>query len=319
MAHGPDGSGLGGPERPRTAGPSARRPDTEPVSGRGGAYSAPPPGDGPQRPAGSGMRRWATAGILAAVLIGGGLYSTGVIGGPTQPAAIEQVDPAAVAVLSLGAADVDQPATDLAKQLIASGQLPPAPPAGADAAPGAAGTVAAPAPQVAAPAPATPTPDAQPAATPAPAQPAAPAPAPVVHRPKPAPNAPKPAAPVPAPQAETDQAVRQLLAQAPEETRAGIAGGTTVIYSLHVLDDVVEDGDVVEIFVNGASYGTVPLANTGQDILIPLPVGTHAQVRALARQDGGGGVTFGVVTSQGELRSTVLAVGQSDDWSVTIQ
>jgi len=140
-----------------------------------------------------------------------------------------------------------------------------------------------------------------------------------VHRAKPAPNAPKPAAPLPAPTAETDQAVRQVLAAAPAETRAALADGSQVIYSLHVLDDVVEDGDVVEIFVNGTSYGQVTLSSAGQDILIPLPAGTTAKVRAVAVQDGGGGVTFGVTTSQGEIRSTVMAVGQSDDWSVSIQ
>ena len=77
--------------------------------------------------------------------------------------------------------------------------------------------------------------------------------------------------------------------------------------------------DIVEIFVNGTSYGRILLSNAGQDVLIPLPAGTNAQVHVLAVQDGGGGVTFGVTTSQGEIRSTVMPEGGSDDWSVTIQ
>jgi len=253
------------------------------------------------------------AGVVVAALAGGFLYRGGLGGAPSQAPAVEQVAATATQILLLGTADIDQPATDLAKKLIAEGSLPAPPPAPAPAT--ATATPSSPAPAPATAAPSSPAP----APTTAAPTPAAPRPAAVVHRPKPAPSAPKPAAPLPAPAAETEQAVRQVLADAPAETRASIAGGNTVIYSLHVLDDVVEDGDVVEIFVNGTSYGQVTLSSGGQDILIPLPVGTTAKVHALAVQDGGGGVTFGVTTSQGEIRSTVMAVGQSDDWSVTIQ
>jgi len=246
------------------------------------------------------------AGVVVAVLVGGLLYRGGLGAAPAPAPAVEQTTGTATQVLLLGTADIDQPATDLARQLIAAGDLP-APPSS-------------PAPATAQPAPATAAPSSPaPAPVTAAPAPAAPRPAAVVHRPKPAPSAPKAAAPLPAPATETEQAVRQILADAPAETRASIAGGNTVIYSLHVLDDVVEDGDVVEIFVNGVSYGQVALRSGGQDVLIPLPVGTTAKVHALAVQDGGGGVTFGVTTSQGEIRSTVMAVGQSDDWSVTIQ
>ena len=308
MAKGPDSGGPRGPDRIRPATPSPRGRDAEPVAGRGGAYSAPPPAD-PSGGPGKGKRStpWWLLGAVAVVLVGGMLYQGNIGGAPAQPAAVEQTTSAAVTVLALGTADIDQPATDLAKALIAEGALP-APPKGPAAATVPAGTP--PRPHADAPAAA---PDVAPPAA------ATPQPAPVVHRPKPAPDAPKQAAPAPAPAAETEQAVRQMLAQAPEETRAGIADGRQVIYSLHVLDDIAEDGDIVEIFVNGTSYGQVLLSNAGQDVLIPLPAGTNAQVHVLAVQDGGGGVTFGVTTSQGEIRSTVMPQGGSDDWSVTIQ
>lgn len=303
MAQGPDSGGLRGPERPRTPTPSSPRAETEPVAGRGGAYSAPPPAETPGGPGGKPRSMpWWLLGAVAVVLVGGMLYRNSVTDTPVQPPAIEQLAPAATQVLVLGAADIDQPATDLAKALIAGGSLP-APPPGPAAAPTDASA---------------PAPTATPTATPAPTA-ATPQPAPVVRRPKPAPSAPKTAAPVPAPAGQTEQAVRQVLAQAPAETRAAIADGNQVIYSLHVLDDVVEDGDIVEIFVNGTSYGRVLLASGGQDVLIPLPVGTTAKVHVVAVQDGGGGVTFGVTTSQGEIRSTVMPEGGSDDWSVTIQ
>ena len=303
MAQGPDSGGLRGPERPRTASPSPRRAETEPVAGRGGSYSAPPPGDGP-----TGKRRsvpWWILGAAAVVVVGGMLYQGNTGGGAAPPAAIEQTSAVASITLALGSADVDRPATDLAMALIAQGTLPAPPPA----------PPSTPAPGSAAPNTATPaTPQA-----PDIAPPTTPQPAPVVHRARPKAGAPQPSAPPPAPAVETEQAVRQMLAQAPAETRAGIADGNQVIYSLHVLDDVVEDGDIVEIFVNGTSYGQVLLANGGQDVLVPLPVGATARVHVVALADGGGGVTFGVTTSQGEIRSTVMPEGGSDDWSVVIQ
>ncbi len=306
MAKGPDSGGPRGPDRIRPATPSPIGRDVEPVAGRGGAYSAPPSAD-PAGGPGKGKRStpWWLLGAVAVVLVGGMLYQGNIGGGTSQPPAVEQTTSATVTTLALGTADIDQPATDLAKALIAQGALP-APPKGPPAA-----TVPATSPADA--------PAAAPAPDVAPPAAATPQPAPVVHRPKPAPDAPKPAAPAPAPAAETEQAVRQMLAQAPEETRAGIADGRQVVYSLHVLDDIAEDGDIVEIFVNGTSYGRVLLSNAGQDVLIPLPAGTNAQVHVLAVQDGGGGVTFGVTTSQGEIRSTVMPEGGSDDWSVTIQ
>jgi len=238
------------------------------------------------------------------------LYNGGRASAPSAPPAIEQVAGTATRVILLGSADVDQPATDLARALLAQGAIaasaaPAAPAAQAPSGPAASPQAGMPAPSQGA------------AATTA--APAPPQPAPIVHRTRPAAGTPKPAGPSPAPKAETEQAVRQLLAQAPADTRAGIADGRAVIYSLHVLDDVVEDGDVVEIFVNGTSYGRVLLASGGQDVLIPLAVGTTAQVHVVATEDGGGGVTFGVTTSQGEIRSTVMPVGGSDNWSVTIQ
>jgi hypothetical protein len=316
MAREPDGGGLRGPERPRHATPAAR--GANPESPRGAAYTPPPPAEGP---AGSGnpsrSGRWWIAAALGLALVGGVLYRDQLgIGGSSAPAAV-QVAPRTI---GLGAADIDLVATELARRLIAAGELPPPPP-------GATPATTAGAPADAAPAngaPATTIPAVQPQApteTPAtaPPVPATPEPAPVVHRPPPAPDAPAPATPTPAPAAETEQAVRQVLAQAPAEVRQEIAEGRTVIYSLHVLDDVVEDGDVVEVFVNGASQGRVLLSSAGQDLLVPLPAGSTAQVHVVATDDGGGGVTFGVTTSMGEIRSTVMAVGQSDDWSVSVQ
>jgi hypothetical protein len=235
----------------------------------------PPPDPG----GGTSARRWLIAATVAVVVVGGLLYRGGFGSGQALAPAAEQTSPQAAAVLVVGAADVDSPATDLARKLLAQ-RTPPAP-------------------------------------SHAPTAPANSAP--VVHRPTPAAGAPKPSAPLSAPAAETDQAVRLVLAYAPADTRAAIADGHQALYTLQVLDDVVQHGDAVEIFVDGTSYGQVVLGSAGQDVLIPLPSGMTAKVRVVATQDGGGGVSFGVTTSQGEIRSPILAVGESDDWSVTSQ
>ena len=311
MAREPDGGGLHGPDRPRHASPAARGAGPESAGTRGAAYTPPPPAEGPAAPGGPARSgRWWIGVALGLALVGGFLYRGQLgLGSAPTPAAV-QVAPRTI---GLGAADIDLVATELAKRLIAEGELPPPPPSPAPAMTGSAPADAVPAGG----APATTAPAAQPqVATPGPGNPE---PAPVVHRPRPAPDAPAPATPAPAPAAETEQAVRQVLAQAPAEVRQQIAEGRTVIYSLHVLDDVVEDGDVVEVFVNGASHGRVLLTSAGQDLLVPLPAGSTAQVHVVAMEDGGGGVTFGVTTSMGEIRSSVMAVGQSDDWSVSIQ
>jgi hypothetical protein len=305
---------------PQSGGPAAKGPASEPA--QGAADTTPPPAEGSGgNGGGSSQPKWLWIAGLAAVAIVGGLVYKANSGAPAPTPAIEQPAPAPAAgqpaatptpaaarpaapatrTLRLGAADVDHVATDLAKKLIASGSLP---------APGATDPAAVAPP--ASPLQAT-------GGTPGPtAQSTAPASDQVVHRPPLKASTPR-TAPAPAPAAETQRVVRQVLVRAPAETRQAIAQGRSVIYTLHVIDKVQEDGDVVEVFVNGNSQGRVLLSNSGEDLLVPLPAGSTAKVHVVALRDGGGGVTFGVTTSLGEIRSTVLAVGESDDWSVQAQ
>jgi hypothetical protein len=110
--------------------------------------------------------------------------------------------------------------------------------------------------------------------------------------------------------------VRRLLAHSSEVVRAQISSGEQAIYRLQLLDDCAEDGDAVILYANGTSYGKVSLTNKGDVVLVPLPTSALSRIHVLAVEDGGGGVTFGASSSDGAVRSKVMAVGDSDDWTV---
>ncbi len=115
---------------------------------------------------------------------------------------------------------------------------------------------------------------------------------------------------------ERKKLVRTVLSHATPRVRSQIASGEQAIYRLHVLDDCIEDGDAVILYANGTSYGKVQLTNKGQTILIPLPTNALSHMHVLALEDGGGGVTFGAGSNDGAVRSKVMSVGNSDDWTV---
>jgi hypothetical protein len=96
--------------------------------------------------------------------------------------------------------------------------------------------------------------------------------------------------------------------------------GRRVLYRVHLLDYLDEDGDHAELFVNGVSLGDVYLRNAGTEILIPLMAGAPTQIKLLATVDGGGGgVTVGFVSSLGEARTRTMQVGEFEEWQVTVQ
>ena len=121
------------------------------------------------------------------------------------------------------------------------------------------------------------------------------------------------------PVVERRRLVRAALSHATPAVRKEIADGRQAIYALHLLDNMVEDGDAVILYVNGNSQGRILLTNRGQTVLVALPTGALSQIRVLAVEDGGGGVTFGASSSLGEIRSKVMAVGDSDNWTVVPQ
>jgi hypothetical protein len=109
------------------------------------------------------------------------------------------------------------------------------------------------------------------------------------------------------------------LAKRSPKLAADIQSGRRVLYRIYLLDFLVEDGDHVELSVDGVSLGDTTLKGAGTSFLIPLAPGVPSQLKVLATADGGGGVTVGFVSSLGEARTQILQVGEFDQWQAVVQ
>jgi hypothetical protein len=114
------------------------------------------------------------------------------------------------------------------------------------------------------------------------------------------------------------KALTNLSQDAPKMSQE-LQSGRRVLYRVHLLDYLAQDGDVVEVFVDGISLGAVSLANAGTEVLIPLTSGASAQMKVVAIADGGGGVTFGMVSSLNEAKTRVMQVGEFEQWTVAVK
>ena len=109
------------------------------------------------------------------------------------------------------------------------------------------------------------------------------------------------------------------LATAAPEMAAEVESGQRRLYRVHLLDFADQDGDFVELLVDGVSFGDINLSNAGTSILLPVAAGKPIELRMVAKVDGGGGVTVAFVSSAGEARTSVLEVGQFEQWQVALQ
>lgn len=88
------------------------------------------------------------------------------------------------------------------------------------------------------------------------------------------------------------------------------------IFSMRLIDDVDQDGDVVQILVDGVPVSYLSLTHGGATLEIPLKKGESHRVTVLAVRDGVGGVTLGLQTSAGNVVSRRMLVGESDSWTI---
>lgn len=110
--------------------------------------------------------------------------------------------------------------------------------------------------------------------------------------------------------------LEQVVARMPEAQRQEVMAGNATFHRFLIYDFWDQDGDVVEIAVNGTTLGIVAMSNRGTHLTLPLRPGETARVSIRAVRDGGGGVTLGARSSVGEARTRIMAVGESDEWTV---
>ncbi len=113
--------------------------------------------------------------------------------------------------------------------------------------------------------------------------------------------------------------VPKILEQAAPEIKTKILSGEMSFYKFKVFDSVHEDGDIVEIFINGMPFGYIDMNNDGTTISLPLAAGQLQNVAVKGVRDGGGGITFGAQTSSGEIHLRVLDVGETDSFTAKAQ
>lgn len=99
---------------------------------------------------------------------------------------------------------------------------------------------------------------------------------------------------------------------------AALRDGKAELFEIELFDCCDEDGDVVEILVNGTTFATVPITNGGTVLAIPLQRGQNS-ITVLAIRDGGGGVTVSLRTSHGHYFARYMEEGESHQMGVVVQ
>ncbi len=92
---------------------------------------------------------------------------------------------------------------------------------------------------------------------------------------------------------------------------ASLANGSSDLYQLYVYDSCMEDGDIVDLIINGQHFATVPITHAGATLTIPVQKGQTQTVVLRGVRDGGGGITVAFRSSEGDFFARSMAVGQS--------
>jgi hypothetical protein len=111
------------------------------------------------------------------------------------------------------------------------------------------------------------------------------------------------------------QANVQISPDIAPQIASKVNSGQTKFYDVQVWDTCAEDGDIVDVMVDGAVFATVTLMHSPTKVSIPCGPGTTVSIGA--RIDGGGGVTLGAKTSAGQYFTPILNPGDNLPLSLT--
>ena len=120
------------------------------------------------------------------------------------------------------------------------------------------------------------------------------------------------------PTASQNPDVRPPAIAADSELATELKDGRTELFQIELFDCCHEDGDIVDVVVNGTSFATVPIMHSGTMLSIPLSRGNNT-VTIKGVKDGGGGVTLSFRTSRGDYFARSMRVGEEYQMGVVVQ
>lgn len=104
---------------------------------------------------------------------------------------------------------------------------------------------------------------------------------------------------------------------ADSQLRKAVNEETTKFFRLHLFDCCDEDGDIVQVVVNGEPFSTIPITHEGSLVSVPLAPGANV-ISLRGIRDGGGGITVSFRTSQGDYFCGRMRVGQERRLGVVV-
>lgn len=119
---------------------------------------------------------------------------------------------------------------------------------------------------------------------------------------------------LPSPSANPDVVLPTIDADA----ATAIKQGRKELYQIELFDCCHEDGDIVEVLVNGQKFAVVPILHQGTMLSIPLDRGNNT-ITVRGVKDGGGGVTLSFRTSRGEYFARYMSVGEEHLMDVVVR
>ena len=121
---------------------------------------------------------------------------------------------------------------------------------------------------------------------------------------------------IPTASANPDVQPPQMVAAS--EMATALEQGRRELYEIELFDCCEEDGDSVEVIVNGALFATIPITQAGSLLSVPLQQGPNVlTIRGV--EDGGGGITLSFRTSRGDYFARAMQVGETYPIEVLVQ
>lgn len=113
-----------------------------------------------------------------------------------------------------------------------------------------------------------------------------------------------------------DQQVTPTVPTLSSGMREELLRGDSRCFHIHLSDSCAEDGDVVELIIDGVRFATVPITNEGATLSIPFRTDGSTTVTVRGVQDGMGGITVACRTSLGQGFLRVLSPGEEQTLAV---